>query len=79
MGFALAIEYTDFFAAGWVAAGATASSAIVLNLPQAGHLPSQRGEVAPHSAHTKTVLNFAINYYLNVRLKSKGAGICRNY
>ena len=38
----------------------TASSAMVLNFPQAGHLPSHLGLVAPHSAHTNIVPFFAI-------------------
>ena len=47
-----------FAAAG--AGGATISSAMVLNFPHEGHLPSQRGEAAPHSEHTKTVVGLAI-------------------
>ena len=54
-GFALGSVYSAFFAAEEGESLLTASSAMVLNFPQEGHLPSQRGETAPHSAHTKTV------------------------
>ena len=62
-GFALG-EPTAFFAdfaAG--AGGETISSAMVLNFPHDGHLPSQRGLVAPHSEQTKTVFVLAIYMY----------------
>ena len=50
-----------FAAAG--AGGATISSAMVLNFPHEGHLPSQRGLVAPHSEQTKTVVCLAMFLY----------------
>ena len=43
-----------------VGAGAAASSASVLNLPQPGHFPSHLGETYPHSAHTNCVVALGI-------------------
>ena len=60
-GFAWGEEKVAFLAAG--AGGATISSAMVLNFPHDGHLPSQRGLVAPHSEQTKTVFVLAIYMY----------------